>query len=225
MSDAQAGAVSNEAGGTQTADQGSAAPQATPSADAPAAAPAPAPAAQDAQQPNADAKPGDTTTDASKDGKPEDGKPADDKPVEYKFELPKDVPVDQASLDKFTEIAKDLKLAPDAAQKVLDFEVARRQAEAEAYASTVKGWSDEVAKDKELGNPENQALARKAVEQFGSPELKELLNSTGFGNHPVLVRAFLKIGKAISEDKVIVGRGDAPPVPSDPAKVLYPNQA
>ena len=34
----------------------------------------------------------------------------------------------------------------------------------------------------------------------GFPELRELLQSTGLGNHPVIVRTFNEIGKSISED-------------------------
>ncbi|MEI6907818.1 peptidase, partial [Klebsiella pneumoniae] len=41
---------------------------------------------------------------------------------------------------------------------------------------------------------------------FGTPELKEYLNGTGLGNHPELVKAFIKVGKAMSEDGMVTGK-------------------
>lgn len=221
MSDAtNAGTATNDAGATQTADQG----QAPGSAGSTALTAEPSKDA--AQATTADDKAGSTDkpADGEKEGDKPADKPADDKPVEYKFELPDDVQVDEARLGEFTEIAKDLKLPPDAAQKIVNLAVAQQKAAVEAHQAQVKEWGEQVAADKELGKPENQAVARQAVEQFGTPELKDLLNRTGMGNHPEVVKAFLKVGKAISEDKVIVGRGDAPAV-KDAASVLYPNQA
>lgn len=226
MSDnAQAGTDSTDAGGTQTA------AQATPPADSSTTLTATPPAA-DAKAPAVEAKPDASNADAKDapkaDDKPadKDGKPkADDAPIDYKFELPKDVTIDETRLGEFTTIAKDLKLPADAAQKIVDLAVAQQKAAVQAHVEQVKAWGSEVAADKEIGKPENQALARKAVEQFGSPALKTLLNETGIGNHPELVRLMYQVGKAISEDKVIVGRGDAPAAPRDPAAVLYPNQA
>lgn len=226
MNDAtKTGTASTDAGVTQTADPGTAGTTSTtltaetpPAADAPKDAPA-----ADTPKPDA-ADDGAKPADAPKEGEkpPEDAK--DDKPVDYKFDLPDDVKVDEGRLKDFTDIAKDLKLPADAAQKIVDLAVKQQQAMVEAHAEQVKSWGDAVANDKELGKPENQAVARQAVEAFGSKGLKDLLNTTGLGNHPEVVRAFLKVGRAISEDKVIVGRGDAP-VPKDPASVLYPNQA
>ena len=80
--------------------------------------------------------------------------------------------------------------------------------------------------DAEIGGdklPENLAVARKALETFGTPELKALLNESGLGNHPEVIRFFYRSGKAISEDRVI--RGGAAGQPTDPAKRMFPNQA
>ena len=74
----------------------------------------------------------------------------------------------------------------------------------------------------ELGRPENLALAIKAVEMFGDAELRSVLDSTGMGNHPVIVRAFYKAGKAISEDTVIRGR-NVPTSDKTMADALYGN--
>ena len=49
--------------------------------------------------------------------------------------------------------------------------------------------------------------AQRAFGQFASPEFSALMDETGLGNHPELVKAFAKIGAMLGEDKLIVGTG------------------
>lgn len=144
--------------------------------------------------------------------------------VDYTFEAPEGVELDAASVDSFKAIAKELGLTKEGAQKVVELAVKREQDRAEAFEATKTKWLSDVTADKELGAPENQALARKAIDTFGTPELRTLLDASGLGNHPEVVRLALKVGRAISEDKVIVGRTGTAPA-KDAAAVLYPNQA
>lgn len=62
---------------------------------------------------------------------------------------------------------------------------------------------------KEFGNAyeQNLDMAQQAAKQFGGEELIALLNSTGLGNEPAVIKAFANIGKAISNDEVIGGGG------------------
>jgi hypothetical protein len=143
--------------------------------------------------------------------------------VEYAFETPEGVTLDEGDLTEFKTIAKELKLPQADAKKFVDLAVKRETARAEAYAKQIEDWGTAVKADKELGTPENLATAAKAIDTFGTPELKALLNSTGMGNHPEVVRLALRIGKAISEDKVIAGRNGGNPAPRDAASVLYGN--
>jgi hypothetical protein len=55
---------------------------------------------------------------------------------------------------------------------------------------------------------ENLALANKAIDAFGTPELRTFLDESGLGNHPELLRAFHKAGSAISEDQLVLGNGE-----------------
>lgn len=151
------------------------------------------------------------TTTAKDDGA---GKPAEsnDAAIDYKFEAPEGVTLDEGDLAKFTEIAKELKLPQDQASKLVGLAIAREQARAEAFVKQVQTWADEVKADKELGTPEALAVAQKAVE-LGPPELKDLLVSTGMGNHPLVVRWAYAVGKALSEDAIVTGKtgGNARP--------------
>lgn len=203
MSEAQdTGTANNDAGDVQNADAGTPADQGQVDAGKPA------------DTPNAE-------VDASKD---DAAKPAESEvEVDYTFELPEGVELDEPSANEFKAIAKDLKLPKEGAQKLVDFAIKRDADRLEAQAAAVKQWGEQVAADKELGKAENQALAKQAIDTFATPELKEILNKTGLGNHPELVRMAYNIGKSISEDKVITGRDGAGSQPRDPAEILYGN--
>lgn len=145
--------------------------------------------------------------------------------VDYTFEMPDGIGVDKAGLDEFTAIAKELKLPREAAEKLVNLEVKRLQGQQQEHVRLVESWAEQVKADKELGGDkldENLAVARKAIEQFGTPELKNLLNQTGLGNHPEFVKLAFKIGKAISEDGFVRGAPKAPATESDLAKSLFP---
>jgi len=129
--------------------------------------------------------------------------------VVYEFKTPDGIELDKASVDEFKAIAKDLKLPADAAQKVVDLAVKREAANREAHKTMVKGWAEEVQNDKELGGDKlDQTLATcaKAI-NLGPPELKELLNNSGLGNHPAVVKWAFAIGKALSEDRFVAAQG------------------
>lgn len=62
---------------------------------------------------------------------------------------------------------------------------------------------------KEFGGAYEQKMemATTALKQFGGEELVELLNSTGLGNEPAVIKAFANVGKAIANDEIIGGGG------------------
>lgn len=146
-------------------------------------------------------------------------------PEAYDLKMPDGVELDQAATTEFTAIAKELKLDQAAAQKLADIGAKMAQRQAEAHAQLVETWTEQVKTDKEIGGDklaENLGVARKAIDTFGSPELKALLNSSGLGNHPEVVKLAFKVGKAISEDRFVSGspKGNTT---NDPAKKLFPN--
>lgn len=49
----------------------------------------------------------------------------------------------------------------------------------------------------------NVAVAQRGLREFADDELIDLINSTGLGNHPALIRMAHKIGAALSEDSAI----------------------
>jgi len=167
----------------------------------------------------------DPTAASAKPAEPKEGdKPAEPQvPESYEFVMPEGVELDKAAADEFSAIAKELKLDQPTAQKVADVAAKMAQRQTEKHSQLVESWVESVKTDKDIGGdklPENLAVAKKALDQFGTPELRDVLNATGFGNHPEVVRAFYKIGKAISQDTVVTGQPAAGP--KDMAKTMFP---
>lgn len=142
-----------------------------------------------------------TATAPAAEAKPGEAK-VEETEVKYDFKMPDGVEADEKTLADFTKFAKELKLSPESAQKLVDLRSAAVVAAKEQHAATVKGWADEVKADKELGGDklaENLAVAKKAID-LGPPELKALLESSGLGNHPAVFKWAHAVGKALSED-------------------------
>lgn len=168
--------------------------------------------------------------------KPEEKKPGEDKeqkqegaPEKYEFTAGEGVELDTEALKDFEPVARDLNLTNEQAQKLVDaypkILAGVQQRQAEAWQKQTEGWAETVKADKEIGGDKltaNLSAAQRALEQFGDPELKEYLDSTGLGNHPALVKAFIKVGKAMSEDKVVTGGHESGG--SDLISAFYPKK-
>lgn len=153
-------------------------------------------------------------------------------PEVYEFKAGEGREFDPEVIKSFSEIAKELDLPQDAAQKVLD-KVAPKILERQMQAlETVRNeWAESARTDKEFGGDklnDNLVVAKKALDSFGSPELRKLLNESGLGNHPEMIRMMYRAGKAISEDRFVGGtRGGQKSGPkgfNDLASALYSNQ-
>ena len=145
-------------------------------------------------------------------------------PESYDLQMPEGVALDQEAATEFTAIAKELKLDQATAQKFADVGAKMAQRQADNHAKLVESWTESVKTDKEIGGDklaENLGIARKALDTFGTPELRDVLNATGFGNHPAVIKAFYKIGQAISEDRFVTGGAKGPE--TDMAKRMFPS--
>lgn len=203
---------------------------------APAPSEPPAPAA-DPAKPEGDKPQHGAEGDKPQDDKPADGdKPADkpdDKeqkpegaPEKYEFKPAEGQELDTAALEQFEPIARELNLTNEQAQKMVDMYGTKimpmvQKQQAEAWQAQTEEWAATVKADKEIGGDKltaNLGVAQRALDTFGTPELKEYLNGTGLGNHPELVKAFIKVGKAMSEDGMVTGKESGQ---RSAAEVLY----
>ena len=77
-----------------------------------------------------------------------------------------------------------------------------KQAQQEAWAQQTRAlwgehWQEEVSR------------AVRAADVFGGPQLRQLLEETGLGNHPAIVCTFAQVGKRIMEDSSVCGTSGA----------------
>ena len=97
--------------------------------------------------------------------------------------------------------------------------------QADAFNQQLNDWLDESKADKEFGGDafdENAAIAKAGLNAFGSQEFKDLLDNTGLGNHPEVIRFMVKVGSLVQEDSPGNGNG-ASTKTDDPVSILYPN--
>lgn len=152
--------------------------------------------------------------------------------ADVEIKLPDGMKADEGFLGDFKAAAKEAGLDSPKAQKVFEAVVkAQSAANERAHAEFEKqkaDWQAARLADKEYGGKEYKAnfqQAAKALEKFGSPELKTLLVESGFGGHPEVVRAFVRIGKAIAEDSIAGASGGASTAAHDKdafARDLFP---
>lgn len=195
----------------------------------------PAPAAS---APSAEATPpqADKPQPGAEADKPAEGdKPAEEKkpegaPEKYDFKAGEGVELDQEALKDFEPVARELNLTNEQAQKLVDAYSTKilplvQKQQAEAWQKQTEGWAEAVKADKDIGGANltsSISSAQRALEIFGDADLKQYLNETGLGNHPALVKAFVKVGKAMSEDKVVTGGHESGG--SDLISAFYPKK-
>lgn len=143
--------------------------------------------------------------------------------VEYEFEVPEGVEADAEVLEEFKGLARDLKLSQEDAQKLADLSAKVEVKRQEAFKAQQVQWIDAAKTDKEFGGEqfaENLAVAKRALDAFAPPEMRQLLTDSGLGNHPEVIRCFVRIGKQISEDGTFPA-GGAPNSRGKDARRLY----
>jgi hypothetical protein len=131
----------------------------------------------------------------------------------------------------FTETFKAHKLAPEAAQAVVDvlpkgLEAAQavfQQSLEQQHAEQIKAWEAAARADPEMGGAKFDATladAQTALGRFGDDDLRAVLSSTGIGSHPAVIRLFARINKEISEGGHVAG-GQTPAAPKSVAESWY----
>lgn len=168
--------------------------------------------------------------------KPPAATPAPVVPEKYEFKAPEGTEYDPEVLESFSAAAKKAGLTQDAAQKLIeDMAPAIAARQVDQVTTIQKEWKEASTADKEFGGEkltENLGIAKRALDLFDplpaqagangtkqTTPLRTLLEETGLGNHPEVLRLLYRAGKAISEDKVIVGK--AATAQPDILDVLY----
>ncbi|RUM90704.1 MAG: peptidase [Thiomicrospira sp.] len=155
-----------------------------------------------------------------------EGEEQEGAPESYEFEVPEGIEINPETQEKFEKIARDYNLSNEQAQALIDLQVeaSTRSKEnlQEQFTQQKKAWEEESLADEEFGGPKFESsikTAARALDSFGTPKLKELLNESGLGNHPEMIRFVVKVGNSIGEDTLEVG-GQPSSKKSD-ADILY----
>lgn len=162
-------------------------------------------------------------------------KPGDAAPEAFVLPVPEGAEAFAGDFEKFsTDMDGWLKANPTATARDALAEAANRQARLAgegqaAFAAQreqqMEAWGTELKADKDFGGEKfdaNLATAIKGVEAVGSPELRALLDETGMGSHPEIVRAFWKVGQLTADAPFATGAQAAPPAKGIGER-MYPN--
>jgi hypothetical protein len=146
--------------------------------------------------------------DASKES--EDAKDEED----FELELPEGSILNAQQIEEVKQFAKENNLSNEVAQKILEsnHSVAQNlvQQAQERQAELQASWKADTLKDAELGGENLKIVsenAKRVLDRFGNDEIKKLLRDTRYGDHKEVIRMFNNIGKAMSEDNLILGSG------------------
>lgn len=157
----------------------------------------PAPEANGQQQPKAE------------EGKTVEAKPS--APEKYELNLPEKSAIEPEMLGKVEAYAKANNLSNEQAQAVLNHNHEIVNSYVESANKKLAGlnevtWKDELIKDEEFGGSkfqENGELAAKAAEKFFGKEFVDELKTMNLNHHPKLFRGFVRIAKAMQNDKFV----------------------
>lgn len=146
------------------------------------------------------------------------------------FTLPDEMPVDAVAVEGLKPLLKELNLSQEQAQKLVSAHAEHVQGLlnglGEKFQETTTAWLEEAKTDKEIGGDkydESVRVANRAIDVYGNDKLREVLETSGLGNHPELIRAFAKAGAAVSED-TIRQSGNPGGEEKTLAQRLYPEQ-
>lgn len=149
------------------------------------------------------------------------------------FDMPKGIIIDEAALAQATPLFKELGLTQEQSQKVIDLYAGQVQAgsqkQVDDFNRLMSDWRTKSANDKEFGGDkfeENVKIAQSAIGKYGTPELKQLLEEHGVGNHPEVIRFMVKVGQTLKEDipgtTGAVTTGAVTTKAEDRVNILYP---
>ena len=125
--------------------------------------------------------------------------------------LPKDSLLGKNDLDAVLAYAKENGLTNKQAQALIEKQSEQLEAfmqnQVEAFKAKVEGFENAIKSDKEIGGAnfeKSVTLASRVLQKFGTNELKQELDLSGYGSHPEVVRLLARIGSSIGDDSLIL---------------------
>jgi hypothetical protein len=151
-------------------------------------------------------------------------------PEDYELSFGEDAQVNEEMLSEFTTIAKEEKLTQAQAQRFADMGAKLSESlladQQQQMLALRDSWVAEFKADPDYGGAkfeQSVTEAQRTLQRYGEPSLKDLLNSTGVGDHPAFLRMMARIDRATKEDEIV--DGSKPSVKKAPENILYDNMS
>lgn len=138
------------------------------------------------------------------------------------FKLPEGFQVDEKDMGEFTNLLKEAKAPQETGQKFIDLyaremtklaDLQQRQ-----WQKTLDDWKNDTLADPLLGGNRFQTVLKRCgdvLNEFATPEFRQMLDVSGIGNHPEMFRFLNKVSEFVGEPKPKVAQNPAPqPKPS-----------
>ena len=120
--------------------------------------------------------------------------------------IPEGFELNQERMENFTAVAKEAGLSQENASKLAAYGIQLMQESAQAvqqeFSARVNTWGEQAKTElgAEFNNTVRLAASGIEVMEKQIPELRTMLNETGAGNHPVMIKAMAMIGKMVAEE-------------------------
>lgn len=148
------------------------------------------------------------------------------------IQFPEGVEVDEGVRDLFLDVLNDQELSSaDRAQALVDLHVQMSQATSEtssqAWADLQESWQNEVRNDPDIGGHKLEGHLSnigKVLDQYGTPELRAVMDQTGAGNNIHVVKFLANLAKDVTEGSYAQGMA-APVSELSAAERMFPSMA
>ena len=126
------------------------------------------------------------------------------------FKLPEGVEIDKTMLEGVKAQFKEAGYTQEQAQKAIDLHIKGLQEQQEIFIQERKNWVAELKADKEFGGDKFDTTAKGAqlaLRKFDADgKMLDLLETSGFGDHPGVIKFLARIHAAMGEDSVHTDR-------------------
>lgn len=150
-------------------------------------------------------------------------------PDEYEMALPDEIPdpikaqLNDETLGQFRQKAHELGLNSEQAKALVAWQAenlsSQFNAMQEQQGQSIEEGEKALREEWGRGYDQNVKFAQKAFEEYGGEELATLMDQSGLGNNPAVLKAFANIAKTTMPDKELVGAVEGA------GRVLTPEEA
>lgn len=177
--------------------------------------------------------PTDETAESSDTGESKDVSPESDEAVEkeepgvpesYDLDIPESMQVTDEAKASLDEKFREAGLTQEQAKTVFSMYTDTVEDMNRTLTKQSAAWLDESKKDPDIGGSNfksTTANVRRVTTRFGDEAFEAIMDETGLGNHPALLRFLNKVGASLAEDRSGSGSATSRPANRSLHEALY----